>query len=47
MVGVFAGMVVATGPDPDVLKPLIAAGICLGVPLMCLWLSVRLLRKSR
>jgi hypothetical protein len=39
MVGVFAGMVVATGPHPDVVKSLIAAVVCVFVPLLCVALG--------
>ncbi|MBO0697082.1 MAG: hypothetical protein J2P46_01690 [Zavarzinella sp.] len=47
MVGMFAGMVVASGKSSEFVTPLIAVGICLGVPLLCIWLTVRLLRRPR
>jgi hypothetical protein len=47
MVGMFAGMVVASGKSSEVLKPLIAAIICLSIPLVSVCLTVWLVRRSR
>jgi hypothetical protein len=47
MVGMFAGMVAASGKFSEIQTPLIAAGICLGVPLLCVWLTLWLIRRPR
>jgi hypothetical protein len=47
MMGVFAGMVVASGGDSDVRKALIAAAVCLFVPLLCVCSTVWLVRRLR
>jgi hypothetical protein len=50
MVGVFAGMVAmaaASGGGSDIVKALIAAGVCLGLPMFCVCLTLALVRRSR
>ncbi|HKB04831.1 MAG TPA: hypothetical protein VKD90_21590 [Gemmataceae bacterium] len=51
VLGMLFGSWVAAGADTavlqDLIKPLIAAGICLGVPFVCVCLTVWLVRRSR
>jgi hypothetical protein len=49
--GMLVGSAVASGAGISELKPaipaFIAAGVCIGVPLLCVWVTVRLFGRGR